>query len=659
MLKIRTIVRCAALAAAVTSAIAGQALAAADPSSAGDPSAAAEKERKLIDIIKSDAPPKDKAIPCKQLAIYGSKNAVPALAALLPDKELSSWARIALEAIPDPAADAALREATGKLQGRLLIGVINSIGFRRDAAAVEGLAARLKDTDAEVASAAAVALGKIASADAAKAMVPALAVAPPVRTAVAEGCVRCAARWLDEGKADEAMKLYDAVRKADVPKQRLIEATRGAILARKTAGVPLLVEQLKSPDKAWFALGLTVARQLPGRETTDALVAELSRANVDRRVLLLYALADRGDAAALPAVLKAATAGPEEARVVAVGALAKLGDASCVEVLIKAAGEANQDLSQAAATVLAELPGKAVDGDLAARLEKADGKTRQLLIQVAGLRRIETAVRALLKAADDADGATRVAALTALGSTAKLADLGVLISRAIESKDAEEAKAAQDALRGACERMPDRDACAEKLAAAMPRASVAVKCQFVEILGVVGGTKALAAVGAAAKDSSPEIQDAASAALGKWMTPDAGSVLLDMAKNATDPRYRARALRGYLRIPRQLKLPADQHLAMCAEGWKLCRQDADRVLVIEALARGSSKEALSRVVPHLESAPLKASAAAAAVAIGQKIVKSDPALVADAMKKVLAAGGDAKVTAKAKAILDQADKAGK
>ena len=49
----------------------------------------ADKQRKLIAVLQSDAPPQDKAIPCKQLAIYGNKDAVPALAPLLADKELA------------------------------------------------------------------------------------------------------------------------------------------------------------------------------------------------------------------------------------------------------------------------------------------------------------------------------------------------------------------------------------------------------------------------------------------------------------------------------------------------------------------------------------------------------------------------------------------
>ena len=119
--------------------------------------AAGDKQAKLISVLQSGAPAAEKAITCKKLAVYGSKEAVPALAPLLTDPDLSSWARIALEAIPDPAAVDALRDTLPKVQGRLLVGVINSLGFRHDTQSVNALVARLADADPEVASAAAAA----------------------------------------------------------------------------------------------------------------------------------------------------------------------------------------------------------------------------------------------------------------------------------------------------------------------------------------------------------------------------------------------------------------------------------------------------------------------------------------------------------------------
>ncbi|MGC8989572.1 MAG: HEAT repeat domain-containing protein, partial [Verrucomicrobiia bacterium] len=194
----------------------------------------AGKEEKFLAVLQSSsAPPQEKAMACKQLAIHGSSKSVPALASLLGNPELASWARIALEVIPDPSADKALRDALPGLNGKLLVGAINSIGRRRDAGAVPALVAHLKHADADVASAAAAALGQIGGSDAASALKSAMAAAQPeVRSAVAEGLVRAAEQFLASGKKSEAMDLYDFVRKSDVPKQRIAEAIRGAILAR-------------------------------------------------------------------------------------------------------------------------------------------------------------------------------------------------------------------------------------------------------------------------------------------------------------------------------------------------------------------------------------------------------------------------------------------
>ncbi|MCX8107786.1 MAG: HEAT repeat domain-containing protein, partial [Verrucomicrobiae bacterium] len=210
----------------------------------GRPATGAEgkdnKEDKFLAILRSaETPPEEKALACKQLAIYGSSKSVPSLAEYLSNPQLSSWARIALEAIPDAAADKALRDALPRLEGRLLTGVINSIGNRRDREAVSVLVPYLRHADPEISSAAAAALGRIGGAEAVGALKLALAAdQPSLRSAAAEGLVRCAEQFLAADRKSEALAIYDLVRKADVPKQRVAEATRGAILARGDSGVP-------------------------------------------------------------------------------------------------------------------------------------------------------------------------------------------------------------------------------------------------------------------------------------------------------------------------------------------------------------------------------------------------------------------------------------
>jgi len=609
----RYFVSCVALTAAMLAAVSAWAADAANNS----------KEQELIAVLQSaDSSKADKAITCKKLAIFGSKDAVPALAPLLNDQELISWARIALEAIPGPEADEVLRKAMGTLEGRSLIGVVNSIAFRRDPAAVPGLSGLLKDNDAEVASAAAVALGKIGNDAAIKTLRASLTGEPQaIRSAVAEGCIYAAEQLLDNGKASDAAALYDEVRQGDVPKQRVVEATRGAILARGADGIPLLVEQLRSDDRRMLRIGVMTARELPGKAVADAVVAEMAQATPERGALLLHVLAARGDATALPAIVEVAKSGPKPMRIAAISALQNSGSASCAPTLLAIAVEDDAEIAGAAKTALAEFPNKEIDASIAAQLPKAEGKMLVTLMEIIGQRRI-AATPALIKALDDADATVRQTALAALGETIELKDLGVLIVPVTSPKRAEDTATAIKALRAACVRMPDGAACAGKLVGAMSRSPIATKCTLLDILGAMGGPEALEAIAVAGKDASPELQDAATRLLGGWMNVDAGPVLLDLAKNAPIEKYRIRAIRGYIRLVRQFNMSAAQRAEMCGKALKTAERVTEKKLVLNeviGLEKYASPGMLDLALDAKEDPALKEDAARIAAAIAKKL----------------------------------------
>jgi len=402
-----------------------------------------------------------------------------------------------------------------------------------------------------------------------------------------------------------------------------------------------------------FRLGLHVAREVPGPKVTEALVAELGKTTPARQVLLIFALADRGDATMSPAVLEAAKSGPDNVRIAAIRVLQRQGDALCVPLLLDAALSTDAELAETAAAALAELPGKDVNADLVARLSKAPREIETILIAVAGQRRIEAALPALLKASEDSDVHIRVAALTALGSIITSRDLPLLIQRAVKPRDPQDAKAAGSALRAACVRMPNREACAEKLTSALSQSDVAAKCRLLDALGAMGGEKALQALGAAGKDANPEIQDVASRALGKWMSVDAGPVLLNMAKTAADNKYKTRALRGYIRIARQLKLPAKARLAMFHAAMEVAKRNEERQLALDILTCIPSTATLQIAVSFLDDPALKDAAADAAVKIAGKIAGTESKTVAKAMQKVVEANVDDTINNLAKQLLEQ------
>jgi len=194
----------------------------------------------LIGILTdASAPEFRKAKACQRLGELGPKEAVPALSALLGNDRLGVYARYGLEPIADPSADEALRAGLSKVKGNLLIGVINSIGKRRDAKAGPALAKMIYGTDADIARAAAAALGSIGAVSSMRELQAALGKTKGmVRMAVADASLVCAERLLMEGERAQALKLYAFLSAPDMPKPARLAAMHGIIREETSTSRP-------------------------------------------------------------------------------------------------------------------------------------------------------------------------------------------------------------------------------------------------------------------------------------------------------------------------------------------------------------------------------------------------------------------------------------
>jgi HEAT repeat protein len=644
----------AAMAAPLVMLVGSSLPAEANPGSAPGGAAPSETD-KLAAVLRSGAPHEQKLLTCKRLALVGSGESVPVLAPLLVDEKLAHAARIALEAIPDPAAAEALRNAVSRVHGQLLVGVINSLGARRDLKAAAVLITRLGDVDAEVACAAAGALGKIATGESVQALERALAASKgAVRVTAGDALLACAETLARQGNRREAAAIDGRLRRAGLPKKLRLAAARGEILAGSSAGIELLIAQLTTEDEETFAAAIGVGREVAGPEATRAIAGLIPRLLPGREAMLLTVLADRGDLAARPAVLKAARQTEPAVRIAAISALATLGDTSVLALLLDAAGEPDPRIAAAAQDTLAALSGPGVDEAIAGMLEKTAGQARRVVVEAIGRRRIGLAVPALLKAAGDSDRQTRLAAIRALGATVAAEQLSALSERLLDPKSPEESAAAKEALKTACTRLIDKETCAEKLAACLPRAASDGRRFLLELLGAVGGPTALQAVAAAAFDPGEETRDVATRVLGQWHSPDAAPTLMAVARKSANDKLRTRALRGYIRIIRQMDLSDEQRLAMCQEAMVAAARDTDRTLVLDVLGRIALPQALAQVMPHLHTAALKQVAGSAAVSIAEKLVAAHPAVAAEAVRKVLAASTTATLAHRANAVLARA-----
>jgi HEAT repeat protein len=176
---------------------------------------------------------------CMRLAMVGTKDSVPALAGLLKDPKLSHYARFGLAPIPDPSVDEVLRSAMRTLKGTLLVGVIDTVGQRKDAKAIPAFSALLYGADAEAAKAAAAALGKISGPQATAALQAGLVKTKgAVRNEIAAACLVCADGLLASGDRKGALALYDTLTRSGIPKSVRLAAMNSTISAERSLTRP-------------------------------------------------------------------------------------------------------------------------------------------------------------------------------------------------------------------------------------------------------------------------------------------------------------------------------------------------------------------------------------------------------------------------------------
>lgn len=197
----------------------------------GQADARRDLEQRLIAALKGKLSRDAQDYVCRKLAIVGTAAAVPELATRLDKPNHSHMARFALERMPAPEAGQALRDALPKVKGQLQIGVLSSIGARRDTAATAAIGKLLGDSDPAVANSAAQALGAIGSAESAEALAAAKS-----NPAVVDALLACAESLLAGKHEAGAMRIYQSLATDHSDRLVRLAATRGMLACASKQG---------------------------------------------------------------------------------------------------------------------------------------------------------------------------------------------------------------------------------------------------------------------------------------------------------------------------------------------------------------------------------------------------------------------------------------
>ena len=627
--------------------------------------ASAQTEAELIATLnKPDASLYDKVEACRLLGRVGTRNAVPVLASLLADEKLNHSARYGLETIPDPAVEEALRAALPKLQGRPLVGVIISLGVRKDVKAIGLLSGYLSNADADVAQAAARALGSIGGMESAKAIESALAKTPAEnRLAFCEGLFRCAEGLAGQGQKADAQGIYDRLRAMkDAPHQVRAGALRGAILVRGDAGLPLLMEAIRSDDFVLVDAAARTAMELKDAGVTRALADELGKLPADKQVVVCSVLGRSGNASVLPALFALAKSANKTPRLAAIKAIPEIGHGSAVPVLAELMADADNEVAKAAQEALASIRGAEADQAVLAMAGSSEADKRLVAIEMIARRHMTSAMPTVQKLCQDKDNRVRNAALRRLGEISGPEALPLMLELLSKGQDTD---AVEQAIIALCTRVANPEAAVGQVAGALSAATPTVKSSLLRVLGGVGGPAALKALQAALNESDREVRLTAIRSLGGWRTAEPAQDLLAVAQKAGTPAEKQLCLRSYFRLANEADLQPQQRLELCLKASPLCQKADEKKLLLSALSNINTPAAMNAVLPMLEDADVKNEANVAALGIAERILKSRTASarfakqLVEPLKKVVAAAANDAQRKRAEALLAEAEAGGR
>jgi HEAT repeat protein len=541
----------------------------------------------------------------------------------------------------------ALLQSLDTLQGDLRLGVIGTIGRRRDAMAVAPLTKLLADSNGQVAESAAVALGWIGTPDAAQSLTEAFTAAQDAKRLrpLAHALLIVGQQLAKGGNAQAAIGVFDHLRNAEAPQSCRIGATQHAMLVRGEDGVDLLVEQLTSPETDYFQVGLAVARVLPGERTTKGLIDTLeAESSPQRQALLILAIKDRGNRQALAAVLTKLKSDSMAVRMAAIEAVGVLGGASSVSSLLSVVDDGT---SEAVLGALVALQGADVNAALIQAATPPDASV--VAIKALGKRRAKEAADLLFQLSEADTTAAGQDAIVALGMTLpqdRFLDLLALLKTA---RSGAHKAAIQEAVHAAVFRSAQPDACAEALCSLIPSSSGADREFLFEQVLTAGGSKAVALMREFATGSDDALQDAATKTLGRWLSADAAPVLMEVAQG--DGKFANRAMGGYIRIFRQFELPEEERVAMAGKALQVAGRSNERNAAIEAMTRFPCVGTFDLALDQLDVPGSESVAAQAVLTIGRTVLDLAPEKGKSGLQRLIDVNISPAVTNSAKALL--------
>ncbi len=594
-------------------------------SSRSSPETLLRLEKSFSEILSSQSTTlAGKQYVCEHLSTMGTRASVPVLAKMLNNAETVEMSRFALERIPHEAALEALRKALPKATGKTQVGIITSLGHRRDAKSVALRVVLIKSTDAMIAHAALAALGEIANAEAAEALRQAKQNASGELLArILAAQLRCAEAFAASGDKPQALRIYIESNVSNNPAPIRFAALRGQIITEPENAEGRILALLKTQNAEAQAMAIRLVGEIPASQNMNAIAAALPSLPALQQVQLLTALASRRDETVRNATTQATKSAEAEVRLAALKALAQVGDASSVLVLADAAAKKGAE-GEAARASLNALRGENIDATIISHLATSTAAIKVELMRSTEARRITSATAELLLAARDSVEAVRLAGYKALRVTAQPEHVPTLLDFLVQTPSEAERSELEKTVAAVAQKNPVAAERSAAILAMLPNMKqVEAQASLLHVLGKIGESSALPAVRSTLQSKQPELRTAAIRALADWPNDAPKDDLLKLAQTSRNQTEKVLALRGFVRLlGLESSRSSTETIPLYQTAMQLATEVNEKRAVLSGLANQKNLAALEMAAKYLGDAQLNAEAVAAVIEIAESTSRS-------------------------------------
>ena len=605
-------------------------------------------EQKLIAVAASkDATQAGRAVACRFLQQVGTEKCIPAVSGLLRDEILSDYARLVLERLKSEEADRAMRDALETASDKVKIGILATLGERRDDKAIEPAVKLAHSSNPALAKAAIQVIGKLGGEEAAvflSSMKPAKKIVPTQMRAMVE----CARSLSGNDKVYLCEKVL-----AGFYRPCHIAALRELTNVDTTKASYLIARAIKSNDVKLRRDGLSIVAGTKGKRVTRNMLDLLDEMSPDRQAELIVALGARGDKAALDKIMRHITSNNTIIQDAAVKAVSKLGGADAVKLLLGTTD--SPKLRDSVTKAIAGMKGDNINDALVESLK--DRNLRKAAIHASIARGNTKAVPGLLKLVQDEDPDVRKEAWTGLSTLASRDDMNSMMKILVKIKEARDLSYAEEAVKKVFYRAENRSKCFKAVAGHYEAVTEATKGIILELGAATGDSQALKLERNALESGNKELYARALRSLAKWPNETAADDLLRQAKNASEQVDRIVALRGYIRIAgiEKAKLSADERMKMLKTAIGLAKRNEEKQQIVSGLQHVKNLEALDMLGKYMDDPALQAEARMSAANLIWDLRASHPT-EARAMARKLLASKNRTVAEKARKTIADLDK---